>query len=168
MLHTLRKRWGGTLFIDEAYQLTQYGKSDPGHKVIEVLLKSMEDDRGKFIVIVAGYKEKMEQFLNSNDGLRRRFVRHLEFEDYSPTELMEISQLILKEKGYSLDEEATSSLFTYYKEAYEVRDQTFGNAGFARNLINEAVKNLDYRIAKKPKEERTQIEMKTILMEDIF
>ncbi|NNU98469.1 right-handed parallel beta-helix repeat-containing protein [Geobacillus sp. DSP4a] len=158
---------GGTLFIDEAYQLTQYGAHDPGHKVIEVLLKRMEDDRGKFIVIVAGYKEKMEQFLDSNDGLRRRFVRCIEFEDYTPSELMQISELMLQEKGYRLDGEARKSLFAYYESAYENRDHTFGNAGFARNVVNEAIKNIDYRVAKMPKEKRTQEITKTILAEDI-
>ncbi|SEM85546.1 right-handed parallel beta-helix repeat-containing protein [Lihuaxuella thermophila] len=97
---------GGTLLIDEVYQLTQYGLQDPGHKVIEVLLKRMEDDRGKFIVIATGYKEKIEQFLDSNDGLRRRFVRRIEFEDYTHAELMQISDLMFQEKGYQLDPKA--------------------------------------------------------------
>lgn len=92
----IEKAMGGVLFIDEAYQLTQYGPGDPGHKVIEVLLKYMEDHRGQFIVIAAGYYEQMEQFLDSNDGLRRRFARQLEFEDYTPDELLQISEEMLQ------------------------------------------------------------------------
>jgi F-box protein 11 len=158
---------GGTLFIDEAYQLTQYGAQDPGHKVIEVLLKRMEDDRGKFIVIAAGYKGKMEQFLDSNDGLRRRFAHTIEFEDYTPDELMEISELFLQEKGYTLDIEAYRSLLTFFQTKYENRDHTFGNAGFARNTVNELIKNLDYRMARTPKEERNRESMRTVLPIDM-
>ncbi|MBA4494049.1 AAA family ATPase [Paenactinomyces guangxiensis] len=158
---------GGTLFIDEAYQLTQYGAQDPGHKVVEILLKRMEDDRGKFIVIVAGYKEKMEPFLDSNDGLRRRFFRRIEFADYTQAELMQISELMFQEKGYQLDPKARETLLAYYESVYKNRDHTFGNAGLARNIVNESIKNLDYRIAKIAKEKRTQEAMKTILAEDI-
>ncbi|MGH1142410.1 right-handed parallel beta-helix repeat-containing protein, partial [Bacillus pseudomycoides] len=158
---------GGTLFIDEAYQLTQYGPQDPGHKVIDVLLKRMEDDRGKFIVIVAGYKDYMEDFLKSNNGLRSRFIRHIEFEDYTPVELVKISELILQEKGYILENQAQVRLLDYYKSRYENRNQTFGNARLARNLVNESIKNANYRVAKIPKVERTEEIMKTILLEDI-
>ncbi|MCG7344045.1 right-handed parallel beta-helix repeat-containing protein [Sporosarcina sp. ACRSL] len=158
---------GGTLFIDEAYQLTQYGADDPGHKVIEVLLKRMEDDRGKFIVIGAGYKENMEQFLDSNDGLRRRFARRIEFEDYTPSELMQISELLLRERGYQLDAAAYDHLSAFYQYKYDRRDRTFGNAGFARNVVEEAIKNLDYRMAQIPREQRDEEMIKLLLVEDV-
>lgn len=158
---------GGTLFIDEAYQLTQYGAGDPGHKAVEVLLKRMEDNRGEFLVIAAGYKANMEQFLDSNDGLRRRFAKRIEFEDYTPTELMQISELFLSERGYRLSAEAFDELIQYYKHVYDGRDHTFGNAGLARNIVLEAIKNLDYRVAKLPKEERTESIMKTIQPVDL-
>ncbi len=163
----LEQAMGGTLFIDEAYQLTQYGPDDPGHKAVEVLLKRMEDDRGKFIVLVAGYKEKMEQFLDSNEGLRRRFERRIEFADYTPTELLEISKLMLQEKGYWLHVQAEKELLAYYQMAYENRDHTFGNAGLARNIVNQAIRNLDYRMAKLPKEQRTLRQTKMILKRDL-
>lgn len=158
---------GGTLFIDEAYQLTQYGPDDPGHKAVEVLLKRMEDDRGKFIVLVAGYKEKMERFLNSNEGLRRRFERRIEFNDYTPTELIEISKLMLQEKGYRLDEQAEKVLHAYYQRSYQNRDHTFGNAGLARNIVNQAIRNLDYRMAKLPREQREKEQTKVIMEKDL-
>lgn len=158
---------GGILFIDEAYQLTQYGPQDPGHKVIEVLLKHMEDNRGKFIVIVAGYKENMEKFLESNDGLRRRFVRKIEFEDYTPDELFEIGELLVREKGYKLSLDAVELIKQYFNSAYMSRDSSFGNAGFVRNVITEAIKNTDYRVAKIEKQFRTTEMTQTIVANDI-
>ena len=148
---------GGTLFIDEAYQLTQYGPQDPGHKVVEVLLKRMEDDRGFFIVIAAGYPNNMKQFLESNDGLGRRFSRRIEFEDYTPSELMEISESIVNKRGYLLDSTVRDALFSYYQTSYINRDETFGNAGFARNIMIETMKNTDYRVAQMSKKERSRL-----------
>jgi F-box protein 11 len=158
---------GGTLFIDEAYQLTQYGPQDPGHTVIEVLLKRMEDDRGEFIVLAAGYKEHMEQFLDSNPGLGRRFNRMLEFEDYTPSELLQISELMLSDRGYMLSDGARDVLFDCYEQAYAQRDHSFGNAGYARNMVNEMISNIDYRVAKMPKEQRTPEIMHTVQAEDL-
>lgn len=163
----IEKAMGGVLFIDEAYQLTQYGTDDPGHKVVEVLLKYMEDRRGEFIVIVAGYSSHMDQFLASNDGLRRRFVRQLEFEDYTPDELMAISEGILEKNGYVLSLEARETLASYFWEAYQQRDRSFGNAGFARNVIMETIKNTDYRVAMIPKEQRSPGANGIICSEDI-
>jgi Holliday junction resolvasome RuvABC ATP-dependent DNA helicase subunit len=158
---------GGTLFIDEAYQLTQYGQSDPGHKVIEVLLKRMEDDRGKFVVMAAGYKEHMEGFLDSNIGLRRRFVQHFDFNDYLPTELLSISTMMAEKTGYYIAASAKEKLLRYYEDSYQNRNETFGNAGFVRNIIEKAIKDLDYRVAKLPKQERNQELIRTITNEDI-
>ncbi len=163
----IEQAMGGILFIDEAYQLTQYGPGDPGHKVVEVLLKYMEDRRGEFIVIAAGYCAQMEQFLDSNDGLRRRFVRQLEFEDYTPDELMEISSELLSKNEYFLEDTAYKALKTYFSLAYQNRDRSFGNAGFARNVITETIKNVDYRVAMVPKEKRTPEFSRKILLEDL-
>ena len=82
---------GGTLFIDEAYTLTNKGSNDVGHIAVELLLKQMEDRRGEFIVLVAGYEDEMEEFLDSNKGLRRRFDYRLVFEDYTPEEMIRIA-----------------------------------------------------------------------------
>lgn len=163
----IEKAMGGVLFIDEAYQLTQYGADDPGHKVVEVLLKYMEDRRGEFIVIVAGYSMQMDQFLNSNDGLQRRFARQIEFEDYMPEELMQISEVLLQKNGYTLSETARKTLFEYFTAAYLQRDRSFGNAGFVRNVIMETIKNVDYRVALLPKEKRNSELIRTVLCEDI-
>lgn len=163
----IEKAMGGTLFIDEAYQLTQYGQDDPGHKVVEVLLKYMEDRRGEFIVIAAGYSAQMDRFLNSNDGLRRRFARQLEFEDYTPDELMKISDAIIAKSGYYLEESARQQLHQYFGKVYGKRDRSFGNAGFARNLITETIKNVDFRVAQIAKENRTPEMISTIFCEDL-
>lgn len=158
---------GGVLFIDEAYQLTQYGLNDPGHKVIEVLLKYLEDRRGEFIVIVAGYPSKMAEFLQANDGLQRRFIRSLEFEDYNPEQLMQIGEKLLQNKGYKLSLAAQLALDKHFSLIYAKRDASFGNAGLVRNLMTETIKNLDYRVAQIPKAERNALITTTILEEDL-
>lgn len=164
---TIQIAMHGTLFIDEAYQLTQYGSSDSGHKVVEILLKYMEDYRGQFNVIVAGYPDEMEKFLDSNAGLRRRFVHQLKFEDYTPMELVNISQSIVQQNGYHLADDSIQALQTYYINLYQDRNKTFGNAGLARNIMLEAIKNVDYRVAKLSKVEREMINKKEILVEDL-
>lgn len=163
----IEQAMGGVLFIDEAYQLTQYGLNDPGHKVIEVLLKYLEDRRGEFIVIVAGYPSKMAEFLQANDGLQRRFIRSLEFEDYNPEQLMQIGEKLLQNKGYKLSQAAQVALDKYFSLIYANRDVSFGNAGLVRNLMMETIKNLDYRIAQIPKAERSDLSTTVILEEDL-
>ncbi|WP_143255565.1 right-handed parallel beta-helix repeat-containing protein, partial [Anoxybacillus ayderensis] len=167
MAKYVEKAIGGTLFIDEAYQLTQYGVHDPGHKAVEVLLKEMEDRRGQFIVIVAGYPQEMKKFLASNKGLSRRFDLKLEFVDYTPEELLQISEQIVKKRDYVLSEEAKEKLLKYYKYVYERRDEAFGNGGFARKTVIESIKNTDLRVLNMPKHLRTEQVAKTILPEDI-
>ncbi|TVP84040.1 MAG: AAA family ATPase [Alkalicoccus sp.] len=158
---------GGVLFIDEAYQLTQYGSSDQGHNIIEVLLKYMEDSRDQFIVLAAGYEKEMEQFAASNPGLKRRFNRSLTFHDYNPEELLIIAENIARKNGYQISGSAASSLQELLSRAWESRDHTFGNAGYARTLITNITKKLDYRIALIPKEERHRVDNDLITKEDI-
>jgi SpoVK/Ycf46/Vps4 family AAA+-type ATPase len=158
---------GGVLFIDEAYQLTQYGRSDQGHNIIEVLLKYMEDSRDQFIVLAAGYEKEMEQFAASNPGLKRRFNRSLTFHDYEPEELLVIAEDIARKNGYRLSKEASRALHDKLYNAWESRDETFGNAGYARTLVTNITKKLDYRIALIPKEKRSLVETDLITKEDI-
>lgn len=164
------KAIGGTLFIDEAYTLIKSGEgssSDFGKEALDTLLKRMEDDRGKFIVIAAGYTDEMNNFINSNPGLQSRFTKKIFFEDYSPDELMRITENLLESKGHLLDDETRDPLKKYFNKIYRNRDKTFGNARIVRDLVENALKNQMLRVADIPVEERHEEVLKYILPEDI-
>ncbi len=163
------KAMGGTLFIDEAYTLIKKGDggSDFGKEAIDTLLKRMEDERGKFIVIAAGYTDEMNDFLNSNPGLQSRFTKKFTFDDYTPEELMQIAQKILEGRGLVLDEEAKEPLRKYFNTVYRNRNKTFGNGRLVRDLIESASKKQLLRVADIPHEERHQEVLKYILNDDI-
>ncbi len=143
----IKKALGGTLFIDEAYTLSR-GSSDFGQEAIDTLLKRMEDFKGQFIVIVAGYTEEMKRFIESNPGLKSRFTNNFVFEDYSPRQLLEISNDIAEANGYRLDEGALQLLLETFHNLYNNRDKNFGNARTARNILYKAISNQEERIAK--------------------
>ncbi|MFB9838478.1 right-handed parallel beta-helix repeat-containing protein [Actinoallomurus acaciae] len=125
---------GGVLFIDEAYTLTPEGSgNDFGREAVETLLKLMEDHRDEVVVIVAGYTEEMRRFLGSNPGLASRFSRHVEFEDYSTDELVEIMRSQAGASGYECTPETVEALRAYVDAI--PRDRTFGNARLARQLL---------------------------------
>ena len=162
------KAVGGTLFIDEAYTLSKEGETnDFGHEAIDALLKRMEDDRGKYIVIVAGYTGEMQRFIESNPGLKSRFTRQLNFEDYKPDELLEIAKRSFSEKGYRLDEETWTPLKSYFDKIFRGRDKYFGNARMVRNLVESTLKNHLLRIADFPPSERHEEVLKVITLEDM-
>ena len=141
------KALGGVLFIDEAYTLV--GKeNDYGQEAIDTLLKFMEDNRDDLVVVVAGYPEKMAGFLDSNPGIRSRFTRFMNFQDYSPDELSSIFMGFCKEGGFSLSEGASSKAQGIFEEQFLQRDKTFGNARFARNLFEQCLVHHARRITK--------------------
>ena len=132
------KALGGVLFIDEAYTLV--GKeNDYGQEAIDTLLKFMEDNRDDLVVVVAGYPEKMAGFLNSNPGIRSRFTRFMNFQDYSPDELSSIFAGFCNEGGFTLSDGATAKAKGIFEEQFLQRDETFGNARFARNLFEQCL-----------------------------
>lgn len=147
----LTQKWvdkaiGGILFIDEAYTLTQRldaidgGGGDPyGKESVDTLLKEMEDNRGQLIVIAAGYKDQMEQFVKSNAGLRSRFARVIEFPDYKEDELFSIFESILKSEQYIVEQEAARRIQSHFKtkanRAANSKRQDFGNARYARSFF---------------------------------
>jgi SpoVK/Ycf46/Vps4 family AAA+-type ATPase len=128
---------GGVLFIDEAYSLTdQPGAGDYGPEAIATLIKLMEDHRNELVVIVAGYTEKMKQFLATNPGLRSRFNRFFYFsEDYESDQLLDIFSHYANQHGYSASESAIRRLHEYFTEAYEALSESFGNGRMVRNLF---------------------------------
>ncbi|MDO5021810.1 MAG: AAA family ATPase [Eubacteriales bacterium] len=160
----ITKALGGVLFIDEAYALTTRGPQDYGQEAVETLLKAMEDNRDKLVVIVAGYTELMDDFIHSNPGLESRFNRFIHFPDYTVDEMMGIFSLRMKKAGYELDKEAEDTLRQILlKESEDVSG--FGNARGVRNLFEKAVSNQADRLA--AKENITREELMLLTKEDI-
>lgn len=142
------KALDGILFIDEAYSLIKGGNEDYGSEAIATLLKRMEDDRDRLVVILAGYTNEMEDFINSNPGLRSRFNRYIHFEDYSAEELYEIFCLQMKKNEYTMTEDNCNLLKKYFVDIVNNKPKDFGNARFVRNLFERAVQNQANRLAK--------------------
>ena len=144
----ISKAMGGVLFIDEAYSLTsQEGTNDFGKEAIEILLKNMEDHRDDLIVIVAGYTNLMQQFIHSNPGLESRFNKYFYFEDYSADQLLSILESQCHRNSYMLSDQAREKAAKLLAEAYENRDENFGNAREVRNLFEKLVACQSDRIA---------------------
>lgn len=129
----------GVLFIDEAYSLVQGLKGDYGMEAISTLLKRMEDDRDRLVVILAGYSKEMDDFINSNPGLQSRFNRYINFPDYTSNELIQIFKLILKKNDLTATDRAIERVFEYICNAIEHKDQNFGNARFIRNFFEKTL-----------------------------
>ncbi len=142
------KAMGGVLFIDEAYTLSQGDRDEFGQEAIDTLLKRMEDDRGKFIVIAAGYTNEMEEFLKTNPGLPSRFNRKIEFDDYKAEALETIFRGLLKKNNYKLDAEADENIRIFIEGIYNRRDKNFGNAREMRRLYEEALQRQSSRLTK--------------------
>ena len=137
----------GVLFIDEAYSLVQGAKEDYGSEAIATLLKRMEDDRDRLVVIVAGYTKEMEDFINANPGLQSRFNRYIHFTDYSAEELYDIFCLQMKKNEYTISDSASQRLKTLLVDAVAHKEKDFGNARFVRNLFEKVIENQANRLA---------------------
>lgn len=135
----------GVLFIDEAYSLSQGGANDFGKEAIDTLVKLMDDNRERLVVILAGYSDDMDNFLNVNSGLKSRFPNIIEFSDYNPDELMQIANLFYKSKGYALSEDAKKKLLTIFETA--VNENNFGNGRYVRNVFEKSVNNQALRLS---------------------
>jgi hypothetical protein len=155
----------GILFIDEAYALAGRGAEDFGNEAIETLLKRMEDDRDRLIVIVAGYTGPMEQFINSNPGLESRFTNYLNFPDYQPDDLAEIFQRMAAQSGLVCSPETEKKVLTLCKNLYAARNEQFGNAREMRNLFESAVGNQSTRLVSSGQCDRDALT--TLLPEDL-
>lgn len=159
---------GGVLFIDEAYSLLGSTENDFGKEAIEIILKRMEDNRGEFVVICAGYPTEMENFLMMNPGLKSRFDRKFHYPDYSESELFSITEIMLRQQELVLDVEAAEYFKKHIRSLYLNRDRFFGNARDIRKSISEAVKNQNLRLAEIPKKDRTPEMIRTIILEDVL
>ena len=137
----IMKALDGVLFIDEAYALTPEGGSgnDYGQEAVSTILKRMEDYRDRLVVIVAGYKNEMKRFIDSNPGLQSRFNRYIDFPDYSPEELVDIFKMYMKKNQYTLAEDAEGYLQEQFENAVANKDRNFGNARFARNVFEKSI-----------------------------
>ncbi len=138
----------GVLFIDEAYSLMPEEGNDPyGAEAVQALLKRMEDDRERLVVILAGYPRPMEALLHSNPGLSSRFTRHFVFPDYSADELLEILQGMCKKTHYELPPATREKLLRGFQSLLDQRDERFGNGRLVRNTFERAIHRLANRIA---------------------
>ncbi|MCM1102236.1 MAG: AAA family ATPase [Clostridium sp.] len=144
----IQETLGGILFIDEAYSLTvNRGESDFGFEAVDTLLKGMEDHRDDLIVIVAGYPELMNKFLDSNPGLRSRFNKFINFTDYTPQELLEIFESLCDSMGYIASEECKGQVRNYFEQRYATRDANFANGRDVRNYFEMAMVNQANRLS---------------------
>lgn len=165
----IKQALGGILFIDEAYTLKRdTNGNDFGQEAIDIILKRMEDFNGKFFVIAAGYPELMQNFLNSNPGLKSRFTHLFLFDDFSANELVEIYKLFSSREKFIITPEAEELLTNKLKLIYENDKNNLGNARFVRNLFNETKVQLSKRYHSLKYDERNFYASSTIIIDDIL
>ena len=145
----IAKALDGVLFIDEAYSLVPEGGSgnDYGQEAISTILKRMEDYRDRLVVIVAGYKDEMQRFIDSNPGLQSRFNRYIDFPDYTGGELTDIFKMYMKKNQYTMSKETEAWLKERFNYAVAHKDRNFGNARYARNVFEKSIQAQANRLA---------------------
>lgn len=147
VMEVVESAMGGVLFIDEAYTLTSNkGQGDFGQEAVDTLLKAMEDNRDNLVVIVAGYTNLMEEFLNSNPGLRSRFNKFMKFNDYTAEQLLDITKSMAKKQDYILTEEAKKKVLDHFNRIIANKPENFANAREARNYLEKAISKQAGRI----------------------
>ena len=164
----LKKAMGGVLFIDEAYYLYKPdNERDYGSEAIEILLQVMENQRDDLVVILAGYKDRMDVFYESNPGLASRIANHVHFPDYSPVELLQISKMMLEEQQYKLTPEAENVLLQYIQ--LRMQQPLFANARSAKNALDRARMRQANRIFETSADQvLTKTDLVTLLPEDLL
>ena len=168
----LKKAMGGVLFIDEAYYLYKPdNERDYGAEAIEILLQVMENQRDELVVILAGYKEPMDKFYESNPGLSSRIANHIDFPDYSVDELLQIAKIMLDDQQYKLTPQAEAALSEYIKKRKE--QPLFANARSMKNALDrarmrQANRIFDSRGQVLTKKELVNLEAEDILQSTVF
>jgi stage V sporulation protein K len=161
----IKKALGGILFIDGAYSLARGGEKDFGKEAIDALVKGMEDHRDNLILILAGYQEEMDWFVEINPGMRSRFPVHISFPDYTTGELLDIADLMLQQKQYSLSNGAREEL-RYSIEKEHKRHEHSGNARLVRNMIERAIRRQAVRLLEQ-KGDLSREDLMLIIREDM-
>lgn len=162
----IKKAMGGVLFIDEAYYLYKpENERDYGAESIEILLQTMENNRDDLVVILAGYKDRMDKFFYSNPGMRSRIAHHIDFPDYSANELLAIAKLMLAAQNYRLSPSGESAFSEYLQ--LRMKLEHFANARSVRNALDRARLRQANRLFTSAKKTLTSIDLMTIEEEDI-
>ncbi|OPZ25975.1 MAG: Stage V sporulation protein K [Bacteroidetes bacterium ADurb.BinA174] len=159
----------GVLFIDEAYSLYSSSDNDYGKEAIATLLKRMEDNRDRLVVILAGYTNEMKEFIDSNSGLQSRFNRYIEFPDYSAEELYKIFEFKANEFDYTISDSAQKRLISYFNTIVNKNDENFGNARFVRNFFEKTLEQQANRLASQSFltiQQLTEIKLEDIIIDD--
>lgn len=151
----------GVLFIDEAYSLIGTGQ-DYGKEAIATLLKRMEDNRDRLVVILAGYSKEMQDFINTNPGLQSRFNRYIEFPDYSAEELLQIFEKNVEQFDYKLQNEVRQAMKEFFHNAVENKDANFGNARFVRNIFEKTLEKQANRLSTDPDLDTNELTLITL------
>ncbi len=158
----------GILFIDEAYMLKPVGiGNDFGQEALDQILKRMEDDRDKLVVIMAGYPDEMDRLIKSNPGLKSRFNRYFDFNDFKPKELYQIFLVFCGKHEIKLEKEADQRIRDYLDDAYHRRDRSFGNGRMVRNFYEKLIQAQSDRIANST-EEITFEMLTTLTLQDVL
>jgi len=154
----------GVLFIDEAYSLVPEGGSgqDYGQEAIATILKRMEDYRDRLVVIIAGYKDEMQRFIDSNPGLQSRFNRYIDFPDYTGAQLADIFKMYMKKNQYTLAADAEDYLREQFEYAVAHKDRNFGNARFARNVFEKSIQQQANRLSGRSNLSKSQLTELTV------
>ncbi|KGK83927.1 stage V sporulation protein K [Desulfosporosinus sp. HMP52] len=152
----LKKALGGVLFIDEAYSLARGGEKDFGKEAIDALVKAMEDNKDNLVLILAGYSQEMDWFLQTNPGLRSRFPIHIDFPDYTIEELLAIGKMMFKSRQYELTLAAEDTL-RFHLQTLLSSHRYAGNARLVRNLVEKTIRQQAVRLFQKPSSSREEL-----------
>jgi stage V sporulation protein K len=163
----VKKALGGVLFIDEAYSLGRGGEKDFGKEAIDALVKAMEDHKDKFILILAGYTDEMDAFLQLNPGLPSRFPIQVEFPDYTIDELIQIAELMVKEREYTMLPQTVARLKQQLAREKERTEVAFSNARYVRNQIERAIRYQAVRLLNSHPQPPGRQELMTLRPEDL-